>query len=185
MFRHGYKVRKFGRKRDQREALIKGLADSLILMESIETTLPKAKAVSRYTEKLIGQAKTAKDNLYQRRQLIKKLSTLEAAHKLVDELAPKLKKRSSGYLRIERTTLRRGDGVQMAKIMFVDELVSKDAKTKVKEEVKPKEPAAKKEAEAKEEEKPQVEQLAPEKSIDARVSEIKMAPKRAGRRVNR
>ena len=45
MHRHGYKGRKFGRKADQREALIKGLADSLVMREQIETTLPKAKEV--------------------------------------------------------------------------------------------------------------------------------------------
>ena len=57
MHRHGYKGTKFGRKTDQREALIKGLADSLVLRQSIETTLPKAKAVLSYTEKLITKAK--------------------------------------------------------------------------------------------------------------------------------
>ena len=57
MHRHGYKGTKFHRERDQREALVKGLAESLIIHESIETTLPKAKAVVPYTEKLITKAK--------------------------------------------------------------------------------------------------------------------------------
>lgn len=57
MHRHGYKGRKFGRESDQREALLKGLADSLILCGSIETTLPKAKDLLSYTEKLITKAK--------------------------------------------------------------------------------------------------------------------------------
>jgi large subunit ribosomal protein L17 len=51
MHRHGYKGRKFGRERDQRRALIKGLATSLVMEEKIETTLPKAKELTRYIEK--------------------------------------------------------------------------------------------------------------------------------------
>lgn len=120
MHRHGYKGRKFGRERDQRQALLKGLADSLVLYESIETTLPKAKEVVTYTEKLITKAK--KGDLHSRRQLIASLQTKEAATKLMDELAPKLGARNSGYLRIKRSITRRGDNAQMAKITFVDDL---------------------------------------------------------------
>jgi large subunit ribosomal protein L17 len=142
MHRHGYKGRKFGRERDQREALIKGLADSLILHESIETTLPKAKEVMGYTEKLITKAK--KGGLHNRRQIISSLSTLEASHKLVDDIAPKLSGRTSGHLRVKRTIERRGDGVQLARVSFVDDLskkakpvVVKEAKTPVKAAAKP------------------------------------------------
>jgi large subunit ribosomal protein L17 len=120
MHRHGYKGRKFGRERDQREALIKGLADALVLNETIETTLPKAKEVARYTEKLITKAK--KGDIHNRRLIISALATKAAAHKMVDELAPKLTARNSGYFRIERTELRRGDNSQMARISFVDDL---------------------------------------------------------------
>jgi large subunit ribosomal protein L17 len=142
MHRHGYQGRKFGRERDQRRALIKGLADSLVLRESIQTTLPKAKELSSYTEKLITKAK--KGDLHNRRQVISGLATLEAAHKLVDEIAPKLKGRNSGYLRIERGHLRRGDGAQMAQISFVDDLTktekpAKKEETPAKAAAKPKE----------------------------------------------
>ena len=129
MHRHGYKGRKFGRKRDQRRALMKGLADSLIIHESIETTLEKAKEVVPYTEKLITKAK--KGTLHNRRQIIAKLHTLEASHKLIDEIAPKLKGRNSGHLRVERTRIRRGDNAQLAKVSFVDDL-SKPAKVESK-----------------------------------------------------
>jgi large subunit ribosomal protein L17 len=138
MHRHGYKGRKFGRERDQRRALIKSLADSLVLRESIETTLPKAKELSSYAEKLITKAK--KGGLHNRRQVISGLATLEAAHKLVDEIAPKLNGRNSGYLRIERASLRRGDNAQMATISFVDDL---NVKAKA-ETPKPKETVAEK-----------------------------------------
>jgi large subunit ribosomal protein L17 len=120
MHRHGYKGRKFNRETDQRHALVKGLADSLVRDESIETTLPKAKEVLPYVEKLITKAK--KGDLHNRRQVISGLQTVASAHKLVDEIAPKLKGRDSGHLRIERTRLRRGDNAQMARVSFVDEL---------------------------------------------------------------
>jgi len=120
MHRRGYQGTKFHRERDQREALVKGLAESLIIHESIETTLPKAKAVVPYVEKLITKAK--KGDLHNRRQVLAGLQTVSTAHKLVDELAPKLGGRNSGYFRIKRTTLRRGDNAEMARVSFVDDL---------------------------------------------------------------
>jgi large subunit ribosomal protein L17 len=120
MHRHGYKGRKFHRERDQRRALVKGLADSLIKYESIETTLPKAKEIVPYVEKLITKAK--KGDLHNRRQIISKLQTIESAHKLVDDIAPKLGKRTSGHLRIVKQANRRGDNAPLARISFVDDL---------------------------------------------------------------
>ena len=120
MHRHGYKGRKFHRETDQRSALMKGLADSLVKYETIETTLPKAKEVLPYVEKLITKAK--KGDLHNRRQVIQGLQTIASAHKLVDQIAPKLSGRVSGHLRITKTNLRRGDNAQLAKISFVDDL---------------------------------------------------------------
>lgn len=140
MHRHGYKGRKLHRERDQREALLKGLADSLVKYESIETTLPKAKEVVPYVEKLITKAK--KGDLHNRRMVISSLQTLESAHKLVDEIAPKLKGRVSGHLRITRTSLRRGDNAQLARISFVDDLKTAPVAKAVTEE-KPKTPTKK------------------------------------------
>lgn len=120
MHRHGYKGRKFHRETDQRRALVKGLADSLVKYEAIETTLPKAKEIVPYMEKLITKAKVG--DLHNRRQIISYLQTVASAHKLVDQIAPKLKGRNSGHLRIERTRVRRGDNVQLARVSFVDDL---------------------------------------------------------------
>lgn len=120
MHRHGYKGRKFGRERDQRRALLKGLATSLVIEEKIETTLPKAKELVRYIEKLITKAK--RGDLASRRQVIAGLSTQDAAFKLVDQIAPQLSGRTSGHVRVERTRLRVGDAAQMATIEFVDDL---------------------------------------------------------------
>ncbi len=131
MHRHGYKGKKFGRKADQRRALLKGLADSLVLRESIETTLPKAKEVASYTEKLITKAKVG--SLHSRRQVISGLATLQAAHKLTDELVPKLGQRTSGHLRVIRTTSRRGDNTQLASVSFVDDLTKAVPKPALKQ----------------------------------------------------
>ena len=133
MHRHGYQGTKFGRERDQRRALIKSLAEALIINESIETTLPKAKAIRPYVEKLITKAK--KGDLASRRQVIASVMTIETAHKLVDDIAPKLGARNSGYLRIERTKMRVGDNAQLARISFVDDLTK--AAPKVKTEAAP------------------------------------------------
>ncbi len=120
MHRHGYQGTKFGRERDQREALLKSLAEALIIHGSIETTLAKAKAVVPYVEKLITKAK--KGDLHNRRQIIAALQTVSTAHRLVDEIAPKLAGRTSGHLRVEHTDNRRGDNAEMARVSFVDEL---------------------------------------------------------------
>lgn len=146
MHRHGYQGRKFGRERDQRSALLKGLAESLILNESIETTLPKAKEAVTYTEKLITKAKLG--TLHARRQILSSLSTVEATNKLVDQIAPLLSGRSSGHLRIKKLGLRRGDNAEMAKISFVDDMSVKKPTKEVKKPAtkavaKPVKPAAK------------------------------------------
>ena len=125
MHAHGYQGRKFGRERDARRALLKGLATSLVEHGKIETTLEKAKEVVPYVEPLITKAK--KGDLHNRRQIVAALSTIEAAHKLVDEIAPKLAGRNSGHLRIVRTTVRVGDNAQLAEVSFVDDIKAEAA----------------------------------------------------------
>lgn len=136
MHRHGYKGRKLHRERDQREALVKGMADSLVKYESIETTLPKAKELVPYVEKLITKAK--KGDLHNRRMVIAGLQTQESAHKLVDDLAPKMKGRVSGHVRIEKTRTRRGDNAQLARVSFVDDLAEAPVAKAVDKKVVPK-----------------------------------------------
>ncbi|NCO10510.1 50S ribosomal protein L17 [Candidatus Saccharibacteria bacterium] len=133
MHRHGYKGRKFGRERDQRRALLKGLATSLVEHKKIETTLPKAKELVRYIEKLITKAK--KGDLSSRRAVIAGLSTHDAAYRLVDVIAPQLTGRTSGHVRVTRTRLRVGDGAQLATIAFVDDI--KESEKPVKAAAKP------------------------------------------------
>ena len=133
--RHGNKGRKFGRKTDPRSALIKGLASALIDHTSIKTTHAKAKELVPYVEKLVTKAK--KGDLHNRRQVISKVATVSSAHKLVDEIAPKLGARNSGYLRIVKEENRRGDNAPMSRVSFVDDLTEAPvAKAAVKAEVK-------------------------------------------------
>jgi large subunit ribosomal protein L17 len=122
MHNHGNQGRKFGRERDQRNALIKGLATSLVIYGRIETTLQKAKEVVPYLEDLITKAK--KGDLHNRRMVLSGLSTVAASHKLVDEIAPKLTGRTSGHLRIKTTRLRTGDNAQLAEVSFVDDITT-------------------------------------------------------------
>ena len=132
MHRHSYQGRKFGRERDQRRALLKGLATQLIEHHKIETTLPKAKDLVPYIEALITKAKIG--DLHNRRQIISNVTTVAAAHKLVDEIAPKLTGRTSGHVRVTRTRLRVGDSAQMAEVSFVDDLTIAPAAAQVTEE---------------------------------------------------
>ena len=134
MHAHGYKGRKFGRKTDQRRALMRGLMCSLIEYQTITTTLSRCKETRRELEKLITIAR--KGGLNNRRIVISRLNDLESANLLVDVIAPQIK-RDSGYLRIERAGFRRGDNAEMGTISFVDEIdfeagVTNDAKTAAK-----------------------------------------------------
>lgn len=141
MHRHGYKGRKFSRERDQRRALLKGLATSLVEHGKIETTLPKAKELVRYIEKLVTKAK--KGDLANRRAVIAGLSTQAAAFRLVDVIAPQLTGRTSGHVRVTRTRLRLGDGAQLATIAFVDEISEVAKPVAAKPAAKPAAKAAK------------------------------------------
>lgn len=131
MHRHGYKGRKFGRERNQRRALRRGLVISLVEHGAIVTTLQKAKDIRPVAEKLITKAR--KGGLARRRAIIAALNNLDATNKLVDVVAPQLQ-RESGYLRIVKLNQNRvGDNAEMARIEFVDEIkpVAKPAKAEV------------------------------------------------------
>ena len=119
MHAHSYKGRKFGRKTGERRALIRGLLCSLILEQSITTTTARAKEIRREAEKLVTIAK--KGGLANRRLLISRLDSIEAADYLMDTVAPQIK-RASGYLKIERAGFRKGDHTEMSTISFVDDI---------------------------------------------------------------
>ncbi|MDR0955953.1 MAG: 50S ribosomal protein L17 [Candidatus Nomurabacteria bacterium] len=120
MHRHGYRGRKFGRERDQRRALLRGLTISLIEHGAIKTTLPKAKELRPLAEKLITKARGG--SLSERRAVIAALgNNVAIASRLVDVIAPQIG-RDCGYLRIIKEAPRVGDNAPMATIEFVDEL---------------------------------------------------------------
>lgn len=113
--KHGYK--KLGRTSSHRGALLKNLAIAVIKAEKIETTLPKAKALRVYIERLITKAKVGDFNAH--RAVFASLQDKESTKKLVEEIAPKYNERNGGYTRIIKTRIRRGDASQMAFLQLV------------------------------------------------------------------
>ena len=115
--RHHSVKRKFGLEKDQRNALMRSLARNLINESRIRTTLPKAKELRPYVEKLVTKAKTG--TLASRRLLISKIGGLKEVKTLVDTIAPKYKDRKGGYIRIIKISRRELDAAPMAMIEFV------------------------------------------------------------------
>lgn len=113
--KHGY--RKLSRTSSHRKALLKNLAIALIENEKIETTLPKAKELRKYVERLVTKARVEGSNTH--RQVFAALQDKESTKKLVNEVAPKYVGRNGGYTSIIKTRIRRGDATQMAFISFV------------------------------------------------------------------
>lgn len=116
--RHHNSVRKFGRNKNQRHALLKGLALALIAHGKIETTEAKAKELRPFIEKLITKANVG--TLASRRIVISRLYNLTSeANKLINDIAPKYKERNGGYTRITKLPRRSGDASKMALIEFI------------------------------------------------------------------
>ncbi len=116
--RHHNSTRKFGRDRKGRKALINSLASNLIIKEKIKTTLPKAKELRPFVEKLVTRAK--KGDAATRRLIIAKLGgRTRDVKKLFDVVAPKYVGKSGGYTRIIKLGVRKSDAAPMAIIEFV------------------------------------------------------------------
>ena len=117
--RHHNTNRKFGRFRNQRKALLRSLAVSLIDHESIKTTEAKAKELRPFVEKLVTKGK--KDSLWSRRVIISKLGSgaESSAKKIMEVISPKYKERQGGYTRITKLETRQGDGSPIVQIEFV------------------------------------------------------------------
>ncbi len=117
MHRHAYKTRKLSKATGPRRALLRGLVDSLILYEKIETTEARAREIAPITEKLITKAK--KQDLHNYRQILAAVSSPVAGQKLYYELAAGFEGRDGGYTRIIKTGNRRGDNAPMAVVELV------------------------------------------------------------------
>jgi large subunit ribosomal protein L17 len=116
--RHRKAGRQLRRTSEQKLALMRGLASSLIEHEAITTTEAKAKELRPFIEKLITKAKSG--TLHDRRQAIRHIHRRETADKLFQELGPRFLKRAGGYTRILKTGQRKGDGAEMARIELVE-----------------------------------------------------------------
>ncbi len=115
--RHHSGKRKFGREKDQRNALMKGLVVSLVRDEKIQTTAAKAKELRPMMEKLITKGKPG--TLAARKLLISRTGSTSTAKKIVEVLAPKYKARAGGYTRITKMGNRLKDAAPLAMIEFV------------------------------------------------------------------
>ena len=113
--KHGY--RKLGRTSSHRKALLKNLSIALIASGKIETTLPKAKELQSYFEKLLTKART--NDSIAHRLVFSHLQHKESVKKLVKEIAPKYVGKNGGYTRIIKTRVRTGDAAPMAFIELV------------------------------------------------------------------
>ena len=124
--RHKVSKRKLNRTSSHRKALLANMAVALIKHEQIKTTLPKAKELAPYVEKLITLGK--KGDLTARRRLYSIIPEKNWGAKVFDILAERYKERNGGYTRIMKAGFRYGDSAPMAVIELVDR--DEDAKGK-------------------------------------------------------
>jgi len=132
-----HKVAGFKLKRpvDSRNSLLRNLISSVIEQERIITTVPKAKAVQPWVEKMITLAKT--DTLHSRRQAAAILRTPASVKKLFDTLGTRFGQRNGGYTRITHLGPRKGDGAEQAMLELVgSELVKRAAERAKRKEAK-------------------------------------------------
>ncbi|MCJ7421602.1 50S ribosomal protein L17 [Sphingomicrobium astaxanthinifaciens] len=116
--RHRVGHRKLNRTTSHRIALLRNMAAALIKHEQIKTTLPKAKELRPYVEKLVTLAK--KGGLSNRRLAHSKLMDDAQLQKLFDVLAERYADRQGGYTRVIKAGIRKSDAAPMAIIEFVD-----------------------------------------------------------------
>ena len=117
--RHRKAGRQLGRNSSHRRAMYRNMASSLLLHETIKTTLPKAKELRRVVEPLITMAK--EDGVAQRRRAFDRLRDKAVVGKLFNELGPRYQARPGGYLRILKMGNRPGDNAPMALVQLVDQ----------------------------------------------------------------
>lgn len=120
--KHRHTGRVLGRERNQRKALIKTLLGSLILHERITTTEAKAKEIKNFIDQLVNKAKRARSDEKKRVALTRDLSArlpMVAVKKLVSEFNTRFEGRTSGYVRVIKTEVRKSDAARMAIIEFV------------------------------------------------------------------
>ena len=144
--RHNVGYRKLGRVTEHRIALLRNQAIALLRHEKIETTMPKAKELRPFVERLITIAKRGvaageadSRTLHARRLVLAELPDKEVVRKLFDTLAPRFAERPGGYTRILRVGFRRGDAAEVAHVELIgSEYNPKAAKEKDESKEAPK-----------------------------------------------
>jgi len=116
--RHRKSGRKLGRTSSHRKAMFRNMATSMLMHETICTTLPKAKELRRVVEPLITLARN--DSVANRRLAFARLRDKEVVGKLFTDLGPRFRNRPGGYLRILKMNPRPGDSAPMAIIMLTE-----------------------------------------------------------------
>jgi large subunit ribosomal protein L17 len=116
--RHGNAFRKLNRTSSHRTAMFANMAASLIKHEQITTTLPKAKELRPFVEKLVTLAK--RGDLHARRLAVSRIRNQDQVRKLFETIGPRYGTREGGYIRIMKAGFRHGDNAPMAVIEFVD-----------------------------------------------------------------
>ena len=116
--RHGVAHRKLNRTSAHRTAMFANMAASLIKHEQITTTLPKAKELRPFVEKLVTLAK--RGDLHARRIAISRVRDNDQVGKLFTTLGPRYQGRPGGYIRVLKAGYRYGDNAPLAVIEFVD-----------------------------------------------------------------
>ena len=117
--RHGVANRKLNRTSSHRLAMLENMAVSLIKNETIKTTLPKAKELRPFVEKIITLGKKNKES--SRSSAYNALQDKEAVAKVFKELSVRYKDRNGGYCRIVKAGFRTGDNAPMAFIQLLDQ----------------------------------------------------------------
>ncbi len=134
--RHRVSHRKLGRVTEHRIALLRNQAEALIRHERIETTIPKAKELRPFVERLITIAKRGiaggesnGKSLHARRLVLRDIQDRDVVGKLFDTIAPRFETRPGGYTRILRVGYRRGDSAEVAQIELVGSEFNPNAET--------------------------------------------------------
>src|SRR5678816_310466 len=124
--RHRVGQRKLGRVTEHRIALLRNQAEALIRHERIETTIPKAKELRPFVERLITIAKRGiaggennGKSLHARRLVLRDIQDRDVVGKLLDTIAPRFETRPGGYTRILRLGYRRGDSAEVAQLELI------------------------------------------------------------------
>jgi large subunit ribosomal protein L17 len=136
--RHRFGHRKLGRVTPHRIALLRNLATALFERERIRTTLPKARELRPFAEKLITLSRKEGDRLHARRLVLRDIKDRSVVKKLFDDLGARFATRPGGYTRILKLGPRRSDGTEMAIVELLGSELATRKDRKEEKEAAPK-----------------------------------------------